>query len=206
MKNINIVAMFLLTVFLVFNGCVSKQAITVDPGSVLPGSKVTRKGVEIPLVGTPVQVGHQLPSAELINASSMEATDLGVLKGSVLILSIVPSIDTKVCEQQTHYLGEQGDSLPASIKRLTISRDTPFAQMRFAKEAKLEDILYLSDYKEGSFGKSVGLLLDGPMLLARSVIVVDKKGIVRYIQVVPEITNLPDMDKAFAKATELLLE
>ena len=56
---------------------------------------------------------------------------------------------TKVCETQTHYLGEQGDRLPAAVKRITVSRDTPFAQARFAREARLEDVQYLSDYKEG---------------------------------------------------------
>ena len=90
--------------------------------------------------------------------------------------------------------------MPPSIRRITISRDTPFAQKRFAKEAKLEDILYLSDYKEGGFGRSAGLLIDDLRLLARSVILVDKQGTVRYIQVVPELTNLPDMDAAFEQA------
>ena len=66
-----------------------------------------------------------------------------------------------------------------------------------------QDIDYLSDYKEGAFGRSTGLLIDGPRLLARSVVLVDKQGIVRYIQVVPDITHLPDMDKAFTKAIEL---
>ena len=134
---------------------------------------------------------------------TMKTIDLNDYQGSVLFLSIVPSIDTKVCEEQTHYLGEAGDALPASIQRITISRDTPFAQARFAKEAKLEDVRYLSDYKEGAFGRSTGLLIDGPRLLARSVVLVDKQGIVRYIQVVPDITTLPDMDKAFTKAIEL---
>jgi thiol peroxidase len=118
----------------------------------------------------------------------------------------VASVDTPVCEEQTHYLGEKGDMLPKEIKRIVISRDMPFAQKRFAKEAKLTSLQYLSDYKQGDFGRSTGLLTEGPMLLARSVIIVDKKGIVQYIQVVPELTHLPDMEKAFAKAIELSKE
>jgi thiol peroxidase len=132
-----------------------------------------------------------------------EGRDLSKEKGAVLFLSIVPSIDTVVCEEQTHYLGEEGEKLPREIRRITISRDTPFAQKRFAKEAKLTHIQYLSDYKEGEFGKSTGLLTEKTLLLARSVVLVDKKGIIRYIQVVPEITRLPDMEKAFQKAVEL---
>jgi len=137
---------------------------------------------------------------------TMNEVDLSKEKGSVLLLNLVPSIDTRVCEEQTHYLGEEGNKLPQGIKRITISRDTPFAQKRFAQEAKLKNIQYLSDYKQGDFGRSIGILTDGSMLLARSVILVDKKGIVRYIQVVPEMSHLPDMETAFAKATELAKE
>jgi thiol peroxidase len=134
---------------------------------------------------------------------TMKEVNLSKERGSVLFLSIVPSLDTPVCEEQTHYLGEEGDKLPKGVRRIVISRDTPFAQKRFAKEAKLASLQYLSDYKQGGFGRSTGLLTDGLMLLARSVVVVDKQGMVRYIQVVPEMSHLPDMDKAFEKAVEL---
>ena len=76
----------------------------------------------------------------------------------------------------------------------------------FAKEAKLTDIRYLSDHREGEFGKSTGLLMDGLKLLARSVILVDTRGKVQYIQVVPEITQMPDLEKAFQEAIQLARE
>jgi thiol peroxidase len=184
--------------------CATNQGnIVVETESVLPGTQVSKKGENLSLTGTAIEIGQRLPETELVDKKTMKDVDLNDYRGSVLFLSIVPSIDTTVCEAQTHYLGEEGDALPATIKRITISRDTPFAQARFAKEAKLEDIDYLSDYKEGAFGRSTGLLIDGPRLLARSVVLVDKQGIVRYIQVVPDITHLPDMDKAFTKAIEL---
>ena len=189
---------------LILSACTAKQPpITVDSNSVVPGTQVTKKGKVLALAGTGIEVGQKLPDTSLVDASTMRAINLNDYSGSVLFLSIVPSIDTKVCEAQTHYLGEQGDKLPATIKRITVSRDTPFAQARFAKEAKLEDVQYLSDYKEGAFGRSVGLLIDGPRLLARSVIIVDRLGIVRYIQVVPDITHLPNMEEAFTKAIAL---
>jgi thiol peroxidase len=100
-------------------------------------------------------------------------------------------------------LGEKGNTLPSDVKRIVISRDTPFAQKRFAKEAKLTNLQYLSDYKQGDFARFTGLLTEGLMLFARSVIIVDRQGIVRYIQVVPEMTHLPDMDKAFEMAMVL---
>jgi thiol peroxidase len=184
--------------------CAANQgSVIVDKESVFPGTQVSKKGENLPLTGTAIEIGQPMPETELVDMKTMKGIDLNDYRGSVLFLSIVPSIDTAVCEAQTHYLGEEGDALPAAIKRITISRDTPFAQARFAKEAKLENIHYLSDYKEGAFGRSTGLLIDGPRLLARSVVLVDKQGLVQYIQVVPDITHLPDMEKAFDKAREL---
>jgi thiol peroxidase len=192
--------------FLVYGCAANKPTIPIDQASSKPGAQVTSKGNSLNLLGSPLSVGKPLPSVELVDAMTMKPVDLSKEKGTLLFLSIVPSLDTPVCEEQTHYLGEKGDMLPGSVKRITISRDTPFAQKRFAKEAKLTNIQYLSDYKQGDFGKSTGLLTEGLMLLARSVIIVDKEGTVRYIQVVPEMTHLPDMEKAFEKAIELAKE
>lgn len=171
--------------------------------SVDPGTGVTLQGKPFRLLGEPLKVGKPLPSVELTDAMTMKPVDLSKEKGSILLLSVVTSVDTPVCEEQTHYLGEQGSKLPASVRRIVISRDTTFAQKRFAKEARLENLQYLSDYKTGAFGQATGLLIEQVMLLARAVIIVDRQGIVRYIQVTPEIASLPDMDAAFAKATEL---
>lgn len=198
----NILLVLLLFTFTV--SCAPKQSqLTINTESVSPGTQITKTGQPLSLLGTPIEVGRQIPATRLIDSKKMTPVNLQDYRGSVLFLSIVPSIDTKVCEEQTHYLGEEGDTLPAEVKRITISRDTPFAHQRFAAEARLEDIHYLSDYQTGEFGRSLGLLVDGPLLLARSVILVDKEGVVQYIQVVPEITNLPDMEKAFAKAVDL---
>ena len=192
---------------LLLAGCPSNQPDPpVDRDSVISGSAVHRGDKEIDLLGTPISVGQPLPSVSLVDAQTMADVDLSQERVKVLFLSIVPSIDTKVCEVQTHYLGEKGDKLAPGVQRITISRDTPFAQKRFAEGAKLTDIRYLSDYKTGEFGKSTGLYLDGLALLARSVILVDKQGTVRYIQVVPDISHLPDMDTAFEKALKMAEE
>ena len=198
----------MLAIFVIlFMGCATTQPkIPVDEFSVEPGTSVALKGKTYKLLGKPISVGETIPSVELRDANTMAKVDLSSMRGSVLFLSIVPSLDTAVCEAQTHYLGEEGDQLSPEIKRIVISRDTPFAQKRFAKEAKLTDLQYLSDYGDASFGKSTGLLIDDLMLLARSVILVDREGKVRYIQVVPEITHLPDMERAFHKAEELQRE
>jgi thiol peroxidase len=193
-----------LALALLLNACTTSQTpLAIDKESAVPGTQVSRQGERFALTGTGIEIGQKLPDTSLVDAATMKEVNLNDYQGSILFLSIVPSLDTKVCEAQTHYLGEQGDKLPAAVKRITISRDTPFAQARFAKEAKLEDVQYLSDYKEGAFGKSIGLLVDKSRLLARSVILVDKQGIVQYIQVVPDISHLPDMENAFTRASAL---
>jgi thioredoxin-dependent peroxiredoxin len=185
-------------------GCATPGAgLPVDSASSQPGTSVTMKGEQRQLVGTPVAVGKPLPATVLVDAFSMKKVDLSAMTGRVLFLNIVPSLDTRVCEAQTHYLAEEGKAMPPDIVRITISRDTPFAQKRFAEEAKLTALMYLSDYRDASFGRSTGILLEDNMLLARAVIIVDKSGIVRYMQVVPELTHLPDMATAFARASEL---
>ena len=121
----------------------------------------------------------------------------------VSVINIVPSIDTAICEEQTHLLGES-DKLSNKVDKYVISRDLPMAQDRFAKEANLENITYLSDYKSGSFGEHTGLLMKGSLLLARAVIVTDAQGIVKYMQVTPEVSHLPNMNKAFTVANKLV--
>jgi thiol peroxidase len=185
-------------------GCASAPPpIPVERGSVDPGSSVARGEKRFKLLGTPVQVGQPLPRVSLVDATSLREVDLSEERGSVLLLSIVPSLDTRVCDAQTHYLGEKGGGLPEGVRRIVISRDTPFAQKRFAREANLTQLEYFSDYKEGGFGRATGLLVEGSMLLARAVVLVDGRGVVRAIQVVPELTHLPDMEAAFAGAARL---
>jgi thiol peroxidase len=193
-----------LFIFFLVLGCASvKPKIPVDRGSVEPGGTVARGEVRLKLLGTPLAVGSPLPSVKLVDAMTMKDVDLSQERGKILFLSVVPSVDTRVCEEQTHTLGEEGNKLPGDIRRITISRDTPFAQKRFAKEAKLTHLQYLSDYRQGDFGRSTGLLVEGSMLLSRSIVLVDRSGIVRYIQVVPDMTHLPDMERAFQEAMEL---
>ncbi len=205
MKKFNMIPMIATTFFLLTAGCSLHGGISipVDTASSAPGTMVSVKGETHQLVGTPLQVGSPLPATALIDAFTMKKVDISQMKGKVLLLSVVPSIDTKVCEAQTHLLAEKVARLPQEVVRIAISRDTPFAQKRFAEEAKLTGLTFLSDYKEGAFGRATGLLIDDSMLLARSVVVVDKDGIVRYIQVVPELSHLPDMETAFGKAVAL---
>ena len=202
-RTLPVLSLVLLSTLLLF-GCATKTPqIPINFQTIEPGGVVQRGEQRFKLLGKPLKLGDHLPDTILVKASDFQEVPLADFSGKVLLISIVPSIDTKVCEQQTHYLGEQGNRLSPDIERITISRDTPFAQMRFARETKLTDITFLSDYRDGAFGMATGLLLDDLKLLARAVLVVDRTGIVRYMQVVPQLSNLPDMETAFQKAQKL---
>ncbi len=166
-------------------------------------STITLNGQPLTLVGKTVQVGKTLPTISLPDLG-LNMIDLKSFKGKVTILSVVPSLDTPTCDKQTHFLSEENKGLDKTAKLVTISRDLPFAQKRFAKEANIHNILFLSDYRDAEFGKSTGLLIEENRLLARAIIVLDREGVIRYLEVVPELAQLPEMEKAFHSAWSLI--
>jgi len=165
-------------------------------------AQVSLHGKPLTLMGTALQEGQPFP-AITIPDSGLQMTDLQSFRGKVTIISIVPSIDTKVCEKQTHILSEENGGLDKTVRLVTVSRDLPFAQKRFAEEAKIHNVLFLSDYRDGGFGASTGLMIQENRLLARALVVVDKEGVVRYLEIVPDLGQLPDMKKAFQLAGSL---
>jgi thiol peroxidase len=181
------------------------QGIKVNKGTgeAGDGNTVAMKGSPLPLSGTAIKLGEPLPSA-MVTGANLGPVDIATGNGKVRIISVVPSVDTPTCEAQTHQLSEKDRKLAEQVEMITISMDLPFAQQRFAKEAKIKNITFYSDYKTGQFGKNNGLMIDPLHLLARAVIVTDKNNIVRYIQIVPEVTELPDMAAAMNAAKALL--
>ena len=163
---------------------------------------ITLHGKPLTLIGKKSQVGKRLPTLRLPDLR-MKMIDLQSFKGKVTIMSVVPSLDTPTCDKQTHILSEENKGLDKIANLVTVSRDLPFAQKRFAKNAKMKNITFLSDYRDAEFGKKTGLLIKENRLLARAVFVLDQNGIVRYLEIVPELAKLPDMDKAMDFARSL---
>jgi thioredoxin-dependent peroxiredoxin len=189
-------------------GCGAFQynpSMPVATGSATPGegNSVTFKGDPLPLAGQGVRVGEALPSA-VVTANDLSEKDMAETRGKVRIISVVPSLDTPVCEQQTHAISEKNGGLDRDVQLITVSMDLPFAQKRFSEKAKITNVLFLSDYRTADFGQNYGLLIKPLHLLSRAVIVVDRENVVRYVQVVPEITSLPDLEEAMRVARELL--
>jgi len=181
--------------------------ILMIPSIALSGNavKITLQGNPLTLMGEPLRVGQTLPKVRLPDRS-LKMVDLKSLKGKITILSVVPSLDTPTCDEQTHILSEKNDGLDQTVRLVTLSRDLPFAQKRFAKDAKINNVLFLSDYRDAGFGNASGLLIEENRLLARAVMVLDKEGVIRYLEIVPELSRLPDMGKVFDFARSLKSE
>jgi thiol peroxidase len=203
--SILLVALFGLSAGATYAAGEEVQGIKVNKGSATAGdgNSVLMKGNPLPLRGQALKIGEPLPAA-MVTGGNLGPVNIATGSGKVRIISVVPSVDTPTCEAQTHQLSEKDRKLAEQVEMVTISMDLPFAQQRFAKEAKIKNVTFYSDYKTGEFGLNNGLLIDPLHLLARAVIVIDKDNIVRYIQIVPEVTELPDMAAAMNAAKSLL--
>lgn len=187
----------------------SYKNMPVADGSVAAGegNNVLYRGNPLALSGNGVKVGDVLRDVNVAQ-NDLSLVNVAQTKGAgkVRIISVVPSLDTPVCEQQTHYLSERNKGLDKVVELITVSVDTPFAQKRFAQEAKIANVTFLSDYRGAEFGKAHGLFLEGPHILTRAVMVVDKTNTIRYLQITPEISQLPDMEEALQFTRRLLTE
>lgn len=164
-------------------------------------NSVTMKGSPLALLGNQVAIGQSAPDANLV-ANDLSNFQLGKLKGSRVILSVVPSLDTPVCDIQTRRFNQEAAKLGVDTRVITISMDLPFAQKRWCAAADSTNILTLSDYRDAEFGKAYGVLVKELRLLARAVFIIDSKGIIRYKEIVNEITAEPD----YAAALEALAQ
>lgn len=159
--------------------------------------QVTFGNQPVTLVGKELSVGDQAPDFKVLDNARSEKT-LADFKGQKLLLSVVPSLDTGVCDAQTRRFNEAASELGEGYKVLTISMDLPFAQKRWCGNAGVENVETLSDHYAASFGEAYGVLMQEHRLLARSIFVVNEAGEVTYVEYVSEGTNHPDYEKALA--------
>lgn len=162
---------------------------------------VTFKGSSLTLVGPELRVGSKAPDFQVL-AQDLSPMTLSSSHGRVRLISVMPSLDTPVCDAQTKRVNEEAAKLP-NVAILAISMDLPFAQKRWCGAAGTGRIAVLSDHKEASFGIAFGVLIKELRLLARAMFVIDGQGIVRYAEVVPEVTAHPNYDAALAAVRQL---
>jgi thiol peroxidase len=151
---------------------------------------ITFMGNPLTLVGPSLKVGDKAPNFTVLD-NALNPVQLSAYKGKVCILSSVPSLDTPVCDLETRRFNQEA-ALGPDVSVLTVSMDLPFAQKRWCGAAGVDKVTTLSDHRDASFGTTYGTLIKELRLLARCVFVVDRDGVIRYIQVVKEVTQEPD--------------
>ena len=157
------------------------------------GNSVTMKGVPLALSGSVIRIGESMPDCELVD-KDLQPLKLSSFLGKLCIISSVPSLDTSVCDIMTRRFNKEALALGDDVVVLAISMDLPFAQQRWCGATDVKNVITLSDHRDASFGKSFGVLIKDLRLLARAVFVVDSKGIIRYKQIVEELTDEPDYE------------
>lgn len=159
--------------------------------------------VDITLLGNEIKVGDKAPSFKAVKRN-LESFDFSELDGKIKIISVLPSVDTSVCEIQTTKFNQLASELSQDVEILTISNDLPFAQDRFCSAKGIENLTLVSDYQDLDFGMKYGVVIEGLRLLNRSVFVIDKDNTVKYVEYVKQNTELPNYQKALEVGKSLI--
>lgn len=164
--------------------------------------QITFKKNPVTLPNKEVKVGDQAPEFTVLS-TGLEPVTLQDTAGKIRLVSVVPSLDTGVCSDQTKRFSEEAASLGDHVEVLTISADLPFAQKRWTEINKVDAITTLSDHRDLSFGEAYGVTMQELRLLARSIFVIDENDKIAYVEYVPEGTDHPDYEKALSAVKEL---
>lgn len=159
-------------------------------------------GEAVTLIGPEIKVGDMAPDFTALT-TEMEEYTLEDAGDKIKIISVVPSLDTGVCELQTINFNEMASDL-GDVVILTLSVDLPFAQKRFCGAKGIDKVVTLSDHKDVDFGKKYGFLIKESRLLARGIILLDKDNEVKYVEYVEDATNHPDYDRVLEETKKLI--
>ncbi|HMK57135.1 MAG TPA: thiol peroxidase [Dissulfurispiraceae bacterium] len=163
---------------------------------------VTIHGNPLTLIGPDLKVGDRAPDFKVID-SDLKEFGLKDFEGKIKVISVTPSLDTPVCDLQARRFNQEAAGFPGDVAVLNISMDLPFAIARFCNAAGIDKVKTLSDHREASFGAAYGVLIKELRLLARSIFIIGKDGILAYKEVVPEVTNHPDYDAALNQINKM---
>ncbi|MGC9999857.1 MAG: thiol peroxidase [Bryobacteraceae bacterium] len=163
--------------------------------------QTTFKGGPLELTGPELKVGDKAPDFSVVDKTLTDVTLAGTGQG-VRVFSVVPSLDTPVCDMQTKRFNDAAAKLPG-VSFYSISMDLPFAQNRWCSSFGVDHVKMLSDHKHASFGEHYGTLIKDWRIESRAIFVVDAANVIRYVQYVPEVAEHPDYEKVIATAKEL---
>lgn len=161
------------------------------------------KGNPITLVGPELKAGDSAPQF-VVSKNLLEDTSLQDYAGKIKLISVVPSLDTGVCDAQTRRFNSEAAELGDDVVILTISMDLPFAQARWCGAAGIDRVITLSDHKEASFGQAYGVLIKEFRLDMRSIFVIDKNDTLAYVEYLGEMSEHPDYEAAISAVKALL--
>ncbi|MCX8030520.1 MAG: thiol peroxidase [Thermodesulfovibrionales bacterium] len=163
---------------------------------------ITFKGMPLTLIGNELKVGDKALDF-LVLDNNLNITGLKNFTGKIKVISVTPSIDTPVCDLQARRFNAEAANLSQDVLVLNISMDLPFALSRFCTTAGINRVLTFSDHKDASFGNAYGVMIKELRLLTRAVFIIDKDDIIRYIEIVPEITSEPNYERALEALKKL---
>lgn len=164
--------------------------------------ELTFKGNPLTVYGQRLSVGQKAPEFNLL-ANDLTPVSLRDSAGKVRIISVVPSLDTPVCDTQTRKFNEAVAKFAGKVICYTVSADLPFAQKRWCGNAGIQHVQTLSDHRDMNFGNAYGTHIKELRLEQRAVFVIDKDGVIQYVEYVPEIAQEPNYDAPLAKAASL---
>ena len=165
---------------------------------------VTLHGKPMTLVGDEMKVGMTAPDFKVTDNEMLPLKFLRSFKGRIAVISAVPSLDTPVCDIETRRFNKEAEALGPDVNIITISMDLPFAQKRWCGAAGINRVRTFSDYQKADFGKTYGVLIKELRLLARAVFIVDRDGIIKYAQIMPEVSKEPNYEEVLHAVKALL--
>jgi thiol peroxidase len=163
---------------------------------------VTIKGNPLTLIGPGLKAGDKAPDFVALDTDLKEVR-LKDFAGKIKVISVTPSLDTPVCDLQARRFNQEASGFSGDVVVLNISMDLPFAIARFCNAAGIDKIKTLSDHRDASFGNAYGVLIKELRLLARSIFVIDKNDVIRYVEIVPEVKDHPNYDNAVTQIKNL---
>ncbi|MFI5173605.1 MAG: thiol peroxidase [Terriglobia bacterium] len=163
----------------------------------------TMRGNPMTLIGPELKVGDRAPNFTVRN-QDLQPFTLTDTKGKIRLISVVPSLDTPVCDAQTRRFNQEAAKLGDKVEIVTVSVDLPFAQKRWCGAAGIDKIKVVSDYYDRSFSEAYGTLIKELHIDSRAIFVVDDKDTIQHVEYVPEVANHPDYEKALGVVKNLL--
>jgi len=163
---------------------------------------VTIHGDPLTLTGTERKPGDKAPDFKVLDGELKEF-GLKDFAGKIKVISVTPSLDTPVCDLQARRFNSEAARLPAEVVVINISMDLPFAISRFCTSAGIDKLKAFSDHKDASFGQAYGVLIKELRLLSRSIVIIDKEDVIRYMEIVPEVSEHPDYERALGELKKI---